>query len=76
MYDFFRVGEKVTFQSLSDLHLIVEGVNEANGGIRCKYYDDNLKRFIKLTLPAESLIPCGHPGNAFRKKIIKGPHPQ
>lgn len=57
MYDFFRIGEEVIFHSLSDLLLIVEGVNEANGGIRCKYFDDNLKRYIKLTLPPESLIP-------------------
>ena len=57
MYEYFRVGEVVTFQSLSELPLIVEGINEISGGIRCKYFDDNLKRYIKLTLPAESLIP-------------------
>jgi hypothetical protein len=57
MYEFFRIGEEVIFQNLSDIPLIVEGVNEVSGGIRCKYFDDNLKRYIKLTLPAESLIP-------------------
>jgi len=57
MYSFFRIGEEVIFQSLSEIPLIVEGINEVNGGIRCKYFDDNLKRYIKLTLPADSLIP-------------------
>jgi hypothetical protein len=71
MYDFFRIGEEVIFQSLSDLHLIVEGVNEVNGGIRCKYFDDNLKRYIKLTLPADSLIPHRHLPAGGAKKTSK-----
>lgn len=58
MYEFLKVGEEVTFQSLLDIRLIVEEVNEFKGNVRCKYYDDNLKRFIKLTLPADSLRPC------------------
>ena len=57
MYDFLKVGEEVTFQCLHDIKLIVEEVNEFKGSVRCKYYDENLKKFIKLTLPAESLIP-------------------
>lgn len=56
MYEFLKVGAEVTFQSLHDIKLIVEEVNEFKGNVRCKYYDDNLKRFIKLTLPAESLV--------------------
>lgn len=57
MYDFLKVGAEVTFQCLHDIRLIVEEVNEFKGNVRCKYYDENLKRFIKLTLPAESLVP-------------------
>lgn len=57
MYDFLKVGEEVTFHGLLDLKLIVEEVNEARGNVRCKYYDDNLRRYIKLTLPADSLVP-------------------
>jgi hypothetical protein len=57
MYEFLKVGEEVTFQCLHDIRLIVEEINEFKGNVRCKYYDDNLKRYIKLTLPAESLIP-------------------
>ncbi len=69
MFNFFRIGEEVVFQSLSDILLIVEGVNEVNGGIRCKYFDENLNRYIKLTLPPESLVPHkSHPG---RKKDPK-----
>ncbi len=70
MYSFFRIGEEVIFQSLSDIPLIVEGVNEASGGIRCKYFDDNLQRYIKLTLPADSLFPYNSsPGG--HKKLSK-----
>jgi hypothetical protein len=57
MYEFLKVGDEVTFQSLRDIKLIVEEVNEFKGNVRCKYYDENLKRYIKLTLPAESLVP-------------------
>ena len=57
MCDFLKVGEEVTFRGLMDIKLIVEGVNEVRGNVRCKYYDDHLKRYIKLTLPAESLMP-------------------
>jgi len=57
MYDFLKVGAEVTFQCLHDIRLIVEEVNEFRGIVRCKYYDENLNEFIKLTLPAESLIP-------------------
>lgn len=57
MYQFLKTGDEVTFQSLRDIKLIVEEVNEFKGNVRCKYYDDNLKRYIKLTLPAESLVP-------------------
>ena len=57
MYEFLKPGVEVTFQSLRDIKLIVEEVNEFKGNVRCKYYDENLKRFIKLTLPAESLVP-------------------
>ena len=58
MYDYLKPGDQVTFKSLSDIKLIVEEVNEIRGNVRCKYFDDNLNRFIKLTLSAESLVPC------------------
>ena len=56
MYDFFKIGEEVSFQSLPDMRLIVEEINEVNGNVRCKYYDDNLRKYIRLTLPAEALV--------------------
>jgi hypothetical protein len=58
MYEYLKPGEEVTFQSLLDLRLIVEEVNERRGNVRCKYFDENLGKFIKLTLPADSLMPC------------------
>ena len=67
MYEYLKPGEEVTFQSLLDLRLIVEEVNERRGNVRCKYYDENLGKFIKLTLPAESLIPRR---NASLKKKV------
>jgi len=51
------VGEEVTFPGLLDIRLIVEEVHENRGNVRCKYYDDHLKRYIKLTLPTDALIP-------------------
>ena len=67
MYEYLKPGEEVTFQSLLDLLLIVEEVNERRGNVRCKYYDENLGKFIKLTLPAESLTLRK---NASRKKRV------
>ena len=63
MYHFLQVGEEVTFQRLSDIRLIVEEINETSGDTRCKYFDDILRRYIRLTLPAESLIPCKKTAN-------------
>jgi hypothetical protein len=57
MYAMLKVGEAVTFPGLMDIKLIVEEVYENKGHVRCKYYDDLLKKFIKLTLPADSLMP-------------------
>jgi hypothetical protein len=57
MYDFIKIGQEVTFQGLLDIKLIVEEVNEVRGNARCKYYDHHLKRYIKLTLPVDALIP-------------------
>lgn len=57
MYEFLKVGEEVTFPGLLDIKLVVEEVCENRGNVRCKYYDDHLKRFIKLTLPADALVP-------------------
>ena len=57
MYALLKIGEEVTFPGLLDIKLIVEEIDEKGGGVRCKYYDDHLKRFIRLTLPADSLVP-------------------
>jgi hypothetical protein len=57
MYGMLKVGEAVTFPGLMNIKLIVEEVCENKGHVRCKYYDDLLKKFIKLTLPADSLMP-------------------
>ncbi len=67
MYDFLKVGDEVTFPGLLDIKLIIEEVRENRGNVRCKYYDDHLKRFIKLTLPADALIPCPK----AQKKMLK-----
>jgi len=58
MYNLLKVGEEVTFPGLLDIRLIVEEVYENRGNVRCKYYDDHLKRYIKLTLPTDALFPC------------------
>ena len=57
MYGMLKVGEEVTFPGLIDIRLIVDEVYENKEHVRCKYYDDHLKKFIKLTLPADSLMP-------------------
>lgn len=57
MFDFLKAGEEVTFPGLLDIKLIIVEYIELKGIAKCKYYDDNLKRFIKLTLPANSLVP-------------------
>jgi hypothetical protein len=57
MYGMLKVGEEVTFPGLIDIRLIVDEVYENKEHVRCKYYDDHLKKFIKLTLPADSLVP-------------------
>ncbi|HEY4334847.1 MAG TPA: hypothetical protein VGM89_03095 [Puia sp.] len=57
MYEFLKEGEVVTFPGLMEIKLIVEEVNEMRGTVRCKYYDDHLKKYIKLTLPADALVP-------------------
>ena len=61
MYAHLKIGEEVTFPGLLDIKLIVEEVLETRGSVRCKYYDDHLKKFIKLTVPADSLVPTRKP---------------
>jgi len=61
MYEFLIVGEEVNFPGLMDIKLIVEEVYENKGTVRVKYYDDQLKRYIKLTLPADALVPSRKP---------------
>ena len=56
MYDRLKAGEEVSFPGLLDIKLIVEDVHEFRGNIRCKYYDDHLKKYIQLTLPSDALI--------------------
>jgi hypothetical protein len=56
MYDFLKVGEEVIFPGLLDIRLIVDELLESRRAVRCKYYDDHLKKYIKLTLPADALV--------------------
>jgi hypothetical protein len=65
MYQLLNVGEEVRFPGLIDIRLIVEEVYENRGAVRCKYYDEHLKKYIRLTLPADAVIPC--------RKSVKGP---
>ena len=57
MYGILKVGEAVTFPGLLDIKLIVDEIYENRGCARCKYYDDHLRKFIKLTLPIDALVP-------------------
>lgn len=61
MYADLKVGEEVTFPGLLDIKLIVEEIYENRESIRCKYYDDHLRKFIRLTFPADSLVPTRKP---------------
>ena len=56
MHANLKAGEEVTFPGLLDIKLIVDEVYENRGCVRCKYYDEHLKKFIKLTLPADALV--------------------
>ena len=71
MYHLFKVGQEVTFPGLPDIRLIVVAVNENKGNLRCKYFDDYLKKFISLTLSADGLTPLRKPpmGPSTGKKI-------
>ena len=74
MFQILTVGEEVTFPGLMDIKLIVEEVFENRGIVRCKYYDDHLKRFIKLTLPGDALIPSRKPQPKPVKVFISPKH--
>ena len=74
MYGILKVGEEVTFPGLMDIKLIIEEVYENKGHVRCKYYDDLLKKFIKLTLPADSLVPIRK--TPPKLKMLAGSKPQ
>jgi len=69
MYNLLEVGEEVSFPGLIDIRLIVEEVHEVRGNVRCKYYDDHLRKYIKLTLPLDALIRCPK----ARKKLKNSP---
>jgi len=71
MYNLLKVGEEVTFPGLLDISLIVEEVHENRGNVRCKYYDDHLKRYIRLTLPIDALIPRGKVQPKLKASIRK-----
>jgi hypothetical protein len=71
MYEYLKVGDAVSFPGLIDIKLIIEEVYEGRGMVRCKYYDEHLKRFIKLTLPADALVPS----RKLRKIIPSGSGP-
>ncbi|HEV3414604.1 MAG TPA: hypothetical protein VG101_19125 [Puia sp.] len=54
MYDDLKVGEEVSFPGLLEIKLIVEEVHEFR--VRCKYYDDHLKKYVRLTVSSDALI--------------------
>ena len=56
MYEFLKAGDEVIFPGLLEIRLIVDEVFESRGAIRCKYYDDQLKKFIKIMLPANAVV--------------------
>ena len=54
MCEHLKAGEEVSFPGLLDIKLIVEGVR--GGKVHCKYYDDHLGKYIKLTFPIDTLV--------------------
>ena len=54
MYDDLKVGEEVYFPGLLDIKLVVEEVQECK--VRCRYFDDHLRKYIRLTVSADALI--------------------
>jgi hypothetical protein len=65
MYDDLKVGEEVSFPGLLDIKLVVEEVHEFK--VRCRYYDDHLKKHIRLTVSADALIRVSpSPGSTSR----------
>lgn len=54
MYDNLKEGEEVSFPGLLDLRLIVEEVHDTK--VRCKYYDEYLKKYVRLTVPSGELV--------------------
>jgi hypothetical protein len=54
MFDHLKIGEEVSFPGLLDIKLIVEELND--GKVRCKYFDDHLHKYIRVTFPADALI--------------------
>lgn len=71
MYNLLEVGEEVSFPGLLDIRLIVEDTHEIQGNIRCKYYDDHLRKYIRLTLPANQLISCRKPSAKPKANVSK-----
>ena len=61
MYDDLKVGEEVSFPGLLDLRLLVEEVQDSK--VRCKYYDEHLKKYVRLTVPADALVRSNSPGH-------------
>ena len=66
MYDDLKVGEEVSFPGLLDLRLIVEEVYDSK--VRCKYYDEHLKKYVRLTVPPDVLIRSASV-TSLRKKL-------
>jgi hypothetical protein len=64
MHYLLKVGEEVTFPGLIDIKLIVEEINENRSTVRCKYYDEYLEKYIRLTLPSDALVPSKNAGKS------------
>ena len=54
MFHHLKAGEEVSFPGLLDIKLIVEEANDSR--VRCKYFDDHLRKYIRVTFPADALI--------------------
>jgi hypothetical protein len=54
MYDDLKVGEEVSFPGLLDIRLVVEEVLDTK--VRCRYYDDHLRKYVRLTVSSDALI--------------------
>ena len=54
MREHLKAGEEVSFPGLLDIKLIVESVQGRM--VHCKYFDDFLRKYIRVTFPIDNLV--------------------